>query len=128
MTPPHPPLVAGLAAALLALGGCGGGDDEEGTDRTRAAAPHMATDVPAPPGQVRGRDAFLEMGCTGCHRFAGVGNGIAPDLTHIGARRDARAIEEILVNPPAPMPSFSLVRKRDPRAFRALVEFLAAAK
>jgi mono/diheme cytochrome c family protein len=122
--------VAGLAAALLAAGGCGGGgDDETGADRPRAPRPHIATDIPAPPGTTaQGRHAFLAAGCLGCHRFRGVGNRLAPDLTHVGARRDAREIEDILIDPPAPMPSFALVRKQHPRDFRAIVDFLAAAK
>ena len=33
------------------------------------------------PNEKRGRSAFIECGCANCHRLAGLGRGLAPDLT-----------------------------------------------
>ena len=40
-------------------------------------------------------------GCAGCHRVAGDGSGIGPDLTRIGAVRGALELERSLVDPAA---------------------------
>ena len=51
---------------------------------------------------VRGRGIFVgKGGCAGCHRVAGDGSGIGPDLTRIGAVRGALELERSLVDPAA---------------------------
>jgi len=79
------------------------------------------------PGAVReftaGRVVAAASGCLACHRIGDAGNsGPGSELTDVGSRLPARAIERALVKSPAPMPSFSRLPagKR-----RALVYFLA---
>ena len=70
-----------------------------------------------------GRKVRGGRGCLACHLIGQAGNnGPGPDLTQVGSRLPARAIERELVDPTAPMPSF----RRLPRAeFRAVVTFLS---
>jgi ubiquinol-cytochrome c reductase cytochrome b subunit/menaquinol-cytochrome c reductase cytochrome b/c subunit len=66
---------------------------------------------------------LAQTGCLACHRLGENGNaGPGPDLTHIGSKRSAAAIERAIINPTAPMPSFRNLPK--PK-LRALVTFLA---
>jgi menaquinol-cytochrome c reductase cytochrome b/c subunit len=54
-----------------------------------------------------GRTVFTETGCLACHKIGETGNqGPGPNLTYVGARLSPREIEEALVSPRAPMPSF----------------------
>ena len=76
----------------------------------------------------QGKAVAASSGCLGCHKFGENGNLIAPDLTEIGARLPAPAIERTLVNPTAPMPSYESLRQNQPEKFKELVEFLASLK
>jgi len=72
------------------------------------------------PGQV----VANQSGCGACHKFGEAGNAtLGPDLTHIGSKLPAQAIERTLRNPTAPMPSYADL---PPKKFNALVEYLAA--
>lgn len=87
-----------LCALLLAGGGCAG----------------------------RGRAVFIREGCVNCHRFRDLGGGGAPDLTDVGARRDAAWIRTQITdpagnNPNARMPAFGRIRGVD---LVSLVAFL----
>lgn len=74
-----------------------------------------------------GREVLSASGCLGCHRIGALGNtGPGPDLSRIGARKTRKEIARILINPTAPMPSYSRVREEDPRGFRDLVTYLAS--
>jgi hypothetical protein len=54
-----------------------------------------------------GRAVTAQSGCLACHRIGETGNtGPGPDLTRVGARLPARAIERAIVHASAPMPSF----------------------
>jgi hypothetical protein len=54
-----------------------------------------------------GRAVFARSGCLACHKIGEVGNpGPGQNLTYVGARLSSREIEEVLVSPRAPMPSF----------------------
>ena len=57
----------------------------------------------APPGDAaRGRELFLSKGgCTTCHIADGVGTGVGPELTDVGARRGIDYLREALVDPAA---------------------------
>ena len=46
-----------------------------------------------------GRRVLKEAACTACHTFDGEGLAIGPDLTAIGARFDAKAILESILEP-----------------------------
>jgi quinol-cytochrome oxidoreductase complex cytochrome b subunit len=71
-----------------------------------------------------GQTVANQSGCGACHKFGEAGNAtLGPDLTHIGAKLPAPAIERTLRNPTAPMPSYSSL---PPEKFDALVEYLAA--
>ena len=77
----------------------------------------------------KGRDVAASSGCTACHTFGENGNhGPGPDLTEIGARLPAPAIERTLLNPTSPMPSYADLQKDQPEKFQELVAFLASLK
>jgi menaquinol-cytochrome c reductase cytochrome b/c subunit len=77
----------------------------------------------------QGKAVAAQSGCQGCHKIGENGNaGPGPDLTHIGARLPRNAIARTLVNPTAPMPSFTNLKQQHPQEFNALVDFLANLK
>ena len=111
---------AGLLVALLgALGGCASTQH-----RTVVRAPSSAVDVGVPHRDSPGAQVLLTSGCPACHRLGSAGNdGPGPQLTHVGARLDTRAIRHVIRDPRAPMPAYGHL----PRArLRALVAYLAA--
>jgi len=74
----------------------------------------------------RGKEVFVREGCVNCHRFRELGSGPAPDLSEVGARRDAAWIRTQIGNPathnPATrMPPFPRILGFD---LRSLVAFL----
>ena len=76
-----------------------------------------------------GKAVAASSGCLACHAFKENGNhGPGPELSEIGARLPAPAIERTLVNPTAPMPSYESLRQNQPEKFKELVEFLASLK
>ncbi|MEA2299785.1 MAG: menaquinol-cytochrome c reductase cytochrome b/c subunit [Solirubrobacteraceae bacterium] len=71
----------------------------------------------------QGKSVAAQSGCEACHKFGENGNtGPGPPLTHIGSRIFAPAIARTLVNPTAPMPSYTNL---PPAKFNALVTFLS---
>ena len=93
-----------------------------------AGAPGTIT-LKVAPQYARGKAVAAQSGCLGCHKIGENGNaGPGPDLTHIGARLPRNAIARTLVNPTAPMPSFTNLQKQHPQEFNALVDFLASLK
>ena len=52
----------------------------------------------------KGRQVYLDNGCSGCHRIADEGSVFAPDLSRIGAARSIEHIRESIVNPSADIP------------------------
>ena len=63
-------------------------------------------------------------GCLACHKFGENGNdGPGPELTEIGAKLPAAAIERTLINPSGSMPSYADL---PPEKFDSLVKFLAS--
>ena len=118
---------AAVVLACLALAGCGGGDEGGSEGAREADGAGVPTIVPGPAEYEAGRDALSGAGCLGCHRIAGFGNaGPGPDLSRIGARMTSGEIARTLVNPRAPMPSYSRFRRERPAEFRELVRYLAA--
>jgi len=61
----------------------------------------LAPSEKAPGDPAHGATLFKEKGCTGCHRVAGQGGRMGPDLTHIGSSRALRHLREALTNPDA---------------------------
>jgi ubiquinol-cytochrome c reductase cytochrome b subunit/menaquinol-cytochrome c reductase cytochrome b/c subunit len=76
-----------------------------------------------------GRQVVAQSGCMACHKIGENGNsGPGPDLTQIGDRLPAQAIQRTLINPTAPMPSFVGLEKSSPQKFKALVTFVSSLK
>ncbi len=72
-----------------------------------------------------GKQVVAQSGCLACHKIGENGNsGPGPDLTEIGARLRSQAIQQTLLNPTAPMPSFASLQKQSPEQFAAMVAFL----
>ena len=73
-----------------------------------------------------GKAVAASSGCLGCHKIGENGNtGPGPPLTNVGSRLPRQAIARTLVNPTAPMPSYSRLRQNEPEQFDKLVEFLS---
>jgi ubiquinol-cytochrome c reductase cytochrome b subunit/menaquinol-cytochrome c reductase cytochrome b/c subunit len=67
-----------------------------------------------------------QSGCLACHVIGDNGNnGPGPPLTHIASKLAPAAIASTLINPTAPMPSFSKLASKSPQKFQALVGFLS---
>jgi mono/diheme cytochrome c family protein len=126
-------IVLALVLACLYLTACG----ESTVDITvKQPAPQSANEqklVPVPPALARaggrelgefdaGMEVVAQSGCLACHRIGQQGNpGPGSDLTRIGARLSKRQIEHAILDPTAPMPSFSHF---PPAKLSAVVTFL----
>jgi ubiquinol-cytochrome c reductase cytochrome b subunit/menaquinol-cytochrome c reductase cytochrome b/c subunit len=74
-----------------------------------------------------GKSVAAASGCLGCHKIGENGNaGPGPDLTEVGENLRAPAIRRTLINPTAPMPSYSGLAEKNPEQFDALVQYLAS--
>jgi ubiquinol-cytochrome c reductase cytochrome b subunit/menaquinol-cytochrome c reductase cytochrome b/c subunit len=94
-----------------------------------AGAPGQLSSITVPPQYKAGAEVFASSGCQGCHRIGEDGNsGPGPNLTHVAARLPRQAIARTLVNPTAPMPSYSRLQQRDPKRFNDLTSFLGSLK
>jgi cytochrome c oxidase cbb3-type subunit 3 len=58
---------------------------------------------------VRGEALYRSKGCAGCHMIRGVGEGLGPELSDIGARRNAAYLRQTLLNPAGSLPEDFLV-------------------
>jgi ubiquinol-cytochrome c reductase cytochrome b subunit/menaquinol-cytochrome c reductase cytochrome b/c subunit len=86
-------------------------------------------DLKVPPQFERGKTVAASSGCLACHKLGENGNaGPGPNLSKIGEQLPRQAIARTLVNPTAPMPSYSTLQARDPQKFDELVNFLASLK
>ncbi len=71
-----------------------------------------------------GKQVAAQSGCLACHKFGENGNdGPGPELTEIGAKLPAQAIERTLVNPAGIMPEYGSLPDEK---FDNLVKFLAS--
>jgi mono/diheme cytochrome c family protein len=126
-------VVFALVLAGLCLTACG---ESSVVLTVNQPAPSIASEqklVPVPPAVARagGRELgkfdagmvlVAQSGCLACHRIGEQGNpGPGSDLTHIGAKLSARQIEHAILDPTAPMPSFS---HSPPAKLSAVVTFL----
>ena len=65
-----------------------------------------------------GKLVVAQSGCLACHKIGENGNaGPGPELTEIASRLPGQAIARTLVNPTAPMPSFSSMKSQSPEKF-----------
>jgi menaquinol-cytochrome c reductase cytochrome b/c subunit len=69
-----------------------------------------------------GKQVAAQSGCLACHKFGENGNTLAPELTDIGARLPAAAIERTIEIGPSFMPQYDL----SPEKQEELVRFLAS--
>jgi ubiquinol-cytochrome c reductase cytochrome b subunit/menaquinol-cytochrome c reductase cytochrome b/c subunit len=93
------------------------------------AGPPSQIDLKTSANHVRGKNVAASNGCLGCHRIGENGNaGPGPDLTHVGSRLPRAAIARTLINPTAPMPSFSALREKNPKQYQDLVNYLGSLK
>src|SRR5256886_13201170 len=77
-------------------------------------------------------------GCLACHKLDGQGQVIAPDLTHVGSRRDAESIRKKILDPTSSIaPGYEKLAGIMPKTFgammnasqlEALAQYLAAHK
>ncbi|HEV8151336.1 MAG TPA: c-type cytochrome [Solirubrobacteraceae bacterium] len=76
-----------------------------------------------------GKQVVAQSGCLACHKIGENGNGgPGPNLTKIADRLPAQGIARTLINPTAPMPSFSSLQQNEPEKFNAMVAFLGQLK
>jgi menaquinol-cytochrome c reductase cytochrome b/c subunit len=93
------------------------------------AGPPTQIDLKTTAQYERGKNVMASSGCLGCHRVGENGNaGPGPDLTDIGNKLQRAAIARTLINPTAPMPSFSNLKQQDPKQFNELVDYLGSLK
>jgi len=91
------------------------------------AGPPTQIDLKVAPQYEAGKNVMASSGCLGCHRVGENGNsGPGPNLTHIASRLPRQAIARTLVNPTAPMPSYSRLQQRSPVRFNQLTDFLGS--
>jgi mono/diheme cytochrome c family protein len=89
-------------------------------------------------GSVDPKALMKEAECTNCHKIDGEGGAIAPDLSHVGARRDAASIRKKILDPGSSVTKgFETMAGVMPKDFgtrmnavqlEALVSYLAARK
>jgi ubiquinol-cytochrome c reductase cytochrome b subunit len=89
------------------------------------------TSPPAVEGEARVATFVLGRYCANCHIVDGAGGTEGPDLTHAGAKRDARWLQQWIadpeaVDPDAQMPSFG--ERLTPEELIAVTNYLAARK
>ena len=93
------------------------------------AGPPTQIDLKVAPQYEAGKNVMASSGCLGCHRVGDNGNsGPGPNLTHIASRLPRAAIARTLVNPTAPMPSYSRLQQESPQRFAQLTAFLGSLK
>jgi menaquinol-cytochrome c reductase cytochrome b/c subunit len=91
------------------------------------AGPPTQIDLAAAPQYESGKNVMASSGCLGCHRVGENGNsGPGPNLTHIAGHLPSQAIARTLVNPTAPMPTYSRLKEREPKKFDELVSYLGS--
>jgi putative heme-binding domain-containing protein len=62
----------------------------------------VAEALPGDP--ARGERLFQAKGCVGCHMIAGKGDGYGPELTDIGAKRNAAHLRQTILRPASVLP------------------------
>jgi ubiquinol-cytochrome c reductase cytochrome b subunit/menaquinol-cytochrome c reductase cytochrome b/c subunit len=118
--------VIGAMGYLTYLGAAAGPPTQIDTPtpaRIKAMGPQMLAEYE------KGKQVVAQSGCLACHKIGENGNGgPGPDLSQIGTRLPAQAIARTLVNPTAPMPSFSGLQKNSPDKFKARVAYVSQLK
>jgi hypothetical protein len=82
-------------------------------------------DMKVAPELEAGKQVVAGEGCLGCHKIGENGNVLAPELTEIGAKLPAPAIERTVQVGPSFMPSYADL---PPDKFKDLIDFLSSLK
>ncbi|MCX6903057.1 MAG: c-type cytochrome, partial [Verrucomicrobia bacterium] len=69
---------------------------------------HEAADNPAAPELARGQQVFETSGCRGCHKLAGTGGVLGPELDKVGARRSADWLKKHFLAPASVTPGSAM--------------------
>jgi ubiquinol-cytochrome c reductase cytochrome b subunit len=64
-----------------------------------ARAPMVLVPAVTAESVIAGRAVYAKSGCAACHSIHGKGGTIAPDLTHVGSRRDTAWLTKLLTDP-----------------------------
>ena len=93
----------------------------------------MRAGAPAPKLSVEDRLAAISFSvvCVVCHKIAGEGGESGPDLSRVGARRDAASIRNMIRNPTVEFPATEMPIFGDrlsPQQIEALAQYLAKRK
>ena len=67
-----------------------------------------------------GAALYRSKGCTACHMILGSGEAVGPELTDIGARRNAAYLRQTLLNPAGSLPEDFLVVEAVPETGQAI--------
>jgi len=65
---------------------------------------HEAGDNPSAPELARGQQIFETVGCRGCHKLAGAGGILGPELDKVGARRSPEWLKKHFLSPASVSP------------------------
>jgi quinol---cytochrome c reductase cytochrome c subunit, bacillus type len=90
-----------------------------------AAGSPTEIDLDVAPQYQAGEEVAAQSGCLACHKFGENGNSLGPDLTHIGSKLPAPAIERTVQVGPSFMPSYADL---PPDKFKDLIDFLSSLK
>ena len=98
-----------------------------------AVAPAQGVSAPVAelaPALEEGREVYAAQGCAACHRVGNAGGTAGPDLSKIGAARDAEWLKRFItdpaeVNPGSPMPPYATLSSED---LDAMVRYLLSLK
>ncbi len=86
--------------------------------------------IEEPPQVLKGKTVYSQNRCDLCHQIGGKGGGVGPDLSRVGAKRDAQWIAQLIrdpksVNPNSRMPAYPQLSDDE---IQALVSFLEGLK
>ena len=130
-------------AVIAFLESQGGTVDVTATDIPAASAAPAASTAPSGSGAFAGgstdpKAIIQAAGCLACHKLDGQGQVIAPDLTHVGSRRNAESIRKKILDPASSVAKgYEKLAGIMPKSFgtmmnaaqlEALVQYLAAHK
>ena len=130
-------------AVIAFLESQGGTVDVTATDIPAASAAPAASTAPSGSAAFAGgstdpKAIIQAAGCLACHKLDGQGQVIAPDLTHVGSRRDAESIRKKILDPASSVAKgYEKLAGIMPKSFgtmmnaaqlEALVQYLAAQK
>ena len=82
------------------------------------------------PAQVaKGEKVYLEKKCTVCHAIRGQGGKVGPELTMVGAKRDAEWLRMFMKGPKAMVPKAKMLPfKGSEEELEAMVAYMASLK